>query len=815
MFNGGRNRAKALEKTKTTPKNGSGDGKSNLKQPKRIIETRLPLFTPTPPPPPHDAQGEEESKTRRVSEEDEASIPAVRQWRNVQPSLSNEVLEAVRSLGFSGMTPVQAAAIPAFLSNQDVVVQAVTGSGKTLAFVIPSLEILMRRREKWDKHDLGALVLAPTRELALQIGDVYSHFLKFMQSQSYTLAVCIGGSGSAKQLGATGNVKLSGNNIIVGTPGRVLEVLGMTFVNRRTLEVLILDEADRLLDSGFSVQMTRLLDVLPRQRRTGLFSATLTEEVEELSRAGLRNPVRITVRVQYKTKAPHEQGVEGVTGDGTSVGHQATPSSLHNYYSVVPAKERLFRLVDFLIEHKDKKVIVFFLTCATVEYIHHCLGEFKPIAEHFVTHTSYGKNPEDKRAILACLTGQMPQQKRTSVIKAFRSAPKGVLLCTDVAARGVDIDDIAYVLQFEAPQNPDFYVHRIGRTARAGRTGSATLFLLPGEEDFIDYLARRNVPIAKKDLPSLDSALLEAVDAPVEEEVIEEPVPEDENKLEGEDIDEDIDEDEDADEDEDDADEDEDDADEDDEHEQGILREEEHGGRDTKSQLVEEEAKLGEKRERPESLEDEINTKKVIRTRIVKVTVKGSDTNVVNHFRGMCAHDRHVFMLSSGAFIATVRAYQEHLLRFIFVADTYPYSDIALGMGLLYLPRLPDLKRYRLKYPTVTRLEPRNIPYLDPVREAGRAQEEAERKKRNEMLKRERLQRALEQKKRREFLMEVRKKKNKTKAKKTWEEFAAEWNELKEEAKAMKKEGSRRVMLKNLKRDLAKGKRLQQPQQKK
>ncbi|XP_047285179.1 ATP-dependent RNA helicase DDX55 isoform X7 [Homo sapiens] len=240
----------------------------------------------------------------------------------------------------------------------------------------------------------------------------------------------------------------------------------------RSLDVLVLDEADRLLDMGFEASINTILEFLPKQRRTGLFSATQTQEVENLVRAGLRNPVRVSVK---------EKGVAASSA-------QKTPSRLENYYMVCKADEKFNQLVHFLRNHKQEKHLVFFRyssglcgrgirdsarmcsTCACVEY--------------------YGKALEVlvKGVKIMCIHGKM-KYKRNKIFMEFRKLQSGILVCTDVMARGIDIPEVNWVLQYDPPSNASAFVHRCGRTARIGHGGSALVFLLPMEESYINFLA--------------------------------------------------------------------------------------------------------------------------------------------------------------------------------------------------------------------------------------------------------------------------------------------------------------------------------------
>ncbi|XP_060105224.1 ATP-dependent RNA helicase DDX55 [Heteronotia binoei] len=376
-------------------------------------------------------------------------------WESLPVPLSPGVMRALKELRFSHMTPVQSATIPLFVTNKDVAAEAVTGSGKTLAFVIPIIEILLRREEKLKKMQVGALVITPTRELATQIDEVISHFTKHFPQFSQCLL--IGGKNPMEDIE---KFKEHGGNILVATPGRLVDMFkrksdGLDLARSvKSVDVLVLDEADRLLDMGFEASLNTILDFLPKQRRTGLFSATQTQEVENLVRAGLRNPVRISVK---------EKGVSASNA-------QKTPTRLQNYYMVCKADEKFNQLVHFLRHHKSEKHLVFFSTCACVEY--------------------YGKALESliKNATIMCIHGKM-KHKRNRIFTEFRALPSGILVCTDVMARGIDIPEVNWVLQYDPPSNASAFVHRCGRTARIGHMGSALVFLLPMEEAYVSFLS--------------------------------------------------------------------------------------------------------------------------------------------------------------------------------------------------------------------------------------------------------------------------------------------------------------------------------------
>ena len=327
--------------------------------------------------------------------------------------LSESTLSTLRRLNFIQMTPVQAAVIPLFLARKDVAAEAVTGSGKTLAFIIPVLETLARMTTPLKKHDIGCLIISPTRELASQISEVLAEFLED-SIHGLSQQLFIGGNKVDKDVQ---NFEDNGGNIIIGTPGRLEDLLmgksvGATMgqnkfvTGLKLLEILILDEADRLLSLGFEFALNTILGFCPKQRRTGLFSATQTSEVSNLIRAGLRNPAVVCVKDHAMTEAD-----------------QRTPASLENFYLICEPKLKLSTLVKLLRERSREKVMVFAATCACVDYFNVLLKHLLSDANIFSIH------------------GKM-KKKRHKIFNQFREVKSGILLCTDVMARGVDIPDI-------------------------------------------------------------------------------------------------------------------------------------------------------------------------------------------------------------------------------------------------------------------------------------------------------------------------------------------------------------------------------------
>lgn len=336
------------------------------------------------------------------------------------------------------------------------------GSGKTLAFAIPVFEILTRNNIVFKTYEIGALIIAPTRELASQIYDVFNHFSTFHSSIKCSLYM--GGNDIKDNINSFNE---NGSNIVIGTPGRVLDIYKRCPLFRfNKLEVLILDEADTLLDMGFKESINQILALLPKQRRTGLFSATQTKELKDLVRAGMRNPVSIMVRVASSSSNSNTDGntnnnnnnSQNTTSNTSSALSSAVPSTLSNFYSICSYENRPAAIVKFIKEHLHCKIIVFLATCACVDYYSMIFNSLRQQANYF---------PKD--FTILGFHGKMIQKRRNALYKRFVNVSAGGLMfSTDVAARGIDIPDVDWIIQMTAPKDPAFFVHRVGRTARAG-----------------------------------------------------------------------------------------------------------------------------------------------------------------------------------------------------------------------------------------------------------------------------------------------------------------------------------------------------------
>ncbi|CAO2161173.1 unnamed protein product [Urochloa humidicola] len=396
-------------------------------------------------------------------------------FSEMNPALSAEVVEALHRGGFRRCTPVQAATIPHLLSHKDVAVDAATGSGKTLAFIVPVVEILRRRSSRPKSHEVLAVIVSPTRELSSQIYNVAQPFIATMKGVSSMLLV--GGLDIKAELK---RVEEEGANILVGTPGKLYDIMQRddASLDYKNLEILILDEADRLLDMGFQKHVNFILSNLPKLRRTGLFSATQTKAVADLSKAGLRNPIKVDVKTEAKLTSKDAGQQE--------LGPSKTPLGLRLEYMICEASKKSSQLVDFLVQNSGKKIMVYFATCACVDY----WAVVLPLLNSL------------KGSPIISYHGKMKQGPREKALASFSALSSGILVCTDVAARGLDIPSVDLIVQYDPPQDPNVFIHRAGRTARYDQEGDAIVFLLPKEDTYVEFLKLRGVPLTERECPS-------------------------------------------------------------------------------------------------------------------------------------------------------------------------------------------------------------------------------------------------------------------------------------------------------------------------
>lgn len=425
-------------------------------------------------------------------------------WENIQGiTLHPATLSYVReTLKFTTMAPVQARVIPLLLSNYDVLVQAITGSGKTLAYLLPCVEMMLRPQNvevcRTTPNAVMGLIVLPSRELAQQVHTIAKAMLHHVSNHpSLTKGLTGGGCVFASQcyIGGRDIVKdvsdfeKRGGHLLVGTPGRLYELLvSSKYISLFSLahfELLVLDEADKLLEFGFKAKLDALLKRLPKQRRTGLFSATQTKELTDIARAGMRNPVVVTVRTVDNTTKSNSSGKSLSSSSNAEDNNNAVtskpqiPDRLTNYFAFSKASEKMERLITFLEAHKNEKVLVYVMTCASVEWMLQALSVLMPEAK--------------KNGSLLALHGQMKLEKRQSIHRQVTKSAKCVLVCTDVAARGLDIPEVSVVVQYDPPVDPQTFIHRIGRTARMGRAGKSVVLLMPHEYEYVAFMQLQNV----------------------------------------------------------------------------------------------------------------------------------------------------------------------------------------------------------------------------------------------------------------------------------------------------------------------------------
>lgn len=363
--------------------------------------------------------------------------------------ISKRVYHAIMEMGFEEPSPIQSQAIPLLMQGKDVIGQAQTGTGKTAAFGIPIVEMVNPRL-----RTIQALVLTPTRELAIQVAEEIAKIGRFKGIR--TLPV-YGGQPIDRQLKA---LRL-GVQVVIGTPGRLLDHISRKTLRLDRLQIVVIDEADEMLDMGFIEDIENILKETPEERQTLLFSATMPEPIHRLSKRYLRQPEWITVSKDELTVPLIEQ-----------------------VYYEVREKDRLDSLCRIIDSIDMTQVIIF---CRTK----------KGVDDLFNSLQARGYGAEG-------LHGDLSQSQRDRVMKKFREGSVEILVATDVAARGIDVENVSHVVNYEVPQDPESYVHRIGRTGRAGRTGVAVTLILPREYRqlrLIEKLARTS--IARVELPSL------------------------------------------------------------------------------------------------------------------------------------------------------------------------------------------------------------------------------------------------------------------------------------------------------------------------
>lgn len=369
--------------------------------------------------------------------------------------LQEEIIQALTEKGYKDATPIQTQVIPLIIERHDILASAQTGTGKTAGFTLPLLQVLMNTKKHGQKHTVRALILTPTRELASQVGDNVKAYGKHL---SFKTQVVFGGVNINTQIR-----KLhSGADILIATPGRLLDLVSQHVIDLSHVEILVLDEADRMLDMGFIHDMKKIFKLMPAQRQNLLFSATFSEEIKKLAAGILKNPHII------------------------EAAKQNTPADLVTHIIYPVDNKRKKELLSYLIKtNKWEQVLVF-------------------------TRTKHGANKLAKQLgmdgiISEAIHGNKSQSARTKALADFKSGVLKVLVATDIAARGIDIDQLPHVVNFELPNVPEDYVHRIGRTGRSGNEGWACSLVCVDELKLLANIERLlKKKIAKKLEPGFE-----------------------------------------------------------------------------------------------------------------------------------------------------------------------------------------------------------------------------------------------------------------------------------------------------------------------
>ena len=366
--------------------------------------------------------------------------------------LSKPLQQAISALGYEKTTPIQTQAIPPGLQRRDIVGCAQTGTGKTLAFVLPALEHLLRNQAQ--TRNPRVAVLEPTRELVIQVAGETQ---KLATRTSLRIASVYGGAGMVRQT----DKLLRGVDVVVATPGRLMDHMRRHNVDLRDVEILVLDEADRMLDMGFLPDIRQIISRMPRQRQTMLFSATIPPAISALARQFQHDPLSIVLDLAHP------------------------PEAIQQAIYPVPKHLKMPLLLAILEQMDVSSMLVFTRTRQEADVVTRQLRQ--------------------ARIAVACIHGDFKQRERISALEGFRSGQHRVLVATNVAARGLDVEGISHVINYDAPEQPEDYVHRIGRTARAEAAGDAITLVAPDEMALvyrIEYLLGRK--IERKTLPGFN-----------------------------------------------------------------------------------------------------------------------------------------------------------------------------------------------------------------------------------------------------------------------------------------------------------------------
>jgi ATP-dependent RNA helicase RhlE len=370
------------------------------------------------------------------------------------------ILKALKSEGYTKPTPIQEKAIPILLQRKDLLGCAQTGTGKTAAFAIPVLQLLHGDELYVKSRGIQALILTPTRELAIQIGESFAAYGKFLKIRH---TVIFGGVTQKSQTDAL----RAGVDILIATPGRLLDLMNQRFVNLSHIKIFVLDEADRMLDMGFIHDVKKIIEKLPVKRQTLFFSATMPPEIQKLANTILTNPEKVEVTPVSSTANTIKQAV-------------------------------------YFVEKADKKNLLI-----------HLLKDTAIVSALVFTRTKHGADKVVKDLLKVgiqaqAIHGNKSQNARQSALSNFKSGKSRVLVATDIAARGIDVDDLSHVINYEIPNIPETYVHRIGRTGRAGASGIAYSFCDQEEKEYlkdIQKLIGKTIPVIEDQPYSMDSSM--------------------------------------------------------------------------------------------------------------------------------------------------------------------------------------------------------------------------------------------------------------------------------------------------------------------
>lgn len=377
--------------------------------------------------------------------------------------ISTTILRVLEEQLYTVPTPIQEKTIPAALAGSDILGLAQTGTGKTAAFAVPTLQNLSRRKQNNAKRMIRALVLTPTRELALQVYESFNVYGRYLKLRS---AVVFGGVGQGNQV----RELQQGVDILIATPGRLQDLINQGYVDISMIEIFILDEADRMLDMGFIHDVRRIIKLLPVKKQTLLFSATMPKEMGEIVDKLLVDPTKVSVTPVSSTVDAIKQSV---------------------YY--VDQKHKIDVLADFLLQNKVESVLIFVRTKHGSDRVVKQLGK--------------------KNIAAKAIHGDKSQNARQSALEKFKKGEICALVATDIASRGIDIHELKYVINFDLPEVPETYVHRIGRTGRAGNDGMAISFCSFQEIPLLKGIEK----LIKKDIEVLENSKYPMVDETIKE----------------------------------------------------------------------------------------------------------------------------------------------------------------------------------------------------------------------------------------------------------------------------------------------------------